>query len=226
MGTVTKLNDVLCSNISKVDDVLKANASKWDDNTFCPTPTPPVGTPTPTPTNTLTPTKTPTVTPTNTPTGTRPVVSPTPTLTPTPTPVNCILGTIDSATSYSYVECCEPYARLTGTTVDKVNICYNPNYGSTNVIPVSPRVVCDTNALTHCCDIYLGYSDLDFSIACAAEATLFYFSVPCLERCIFELALNIYTDANCNTVAPDGYYSDGTNFYVMSGGVISGPFSC
>jgi hypothetical protein len=35
MGTVTKLNDVLCVNISKVDDILKANASKWDDNTFC-----------------------------------------------------------------------------------------------------------------------------------------------------------------------------------------------
>ena len=35
MGTVAKLNDVLCGSISKVDDVLKANASKWDDNTFC-----------------------------------------------------------------------------------------------------------------------------------------------------------------------------------------------
>jgi hypothetical protein len=58
MGTVTKLNDVLCANISKVSDVLKANASKWDDNTFCPSgPTP---TPTPTPTATPTPTPTPT----------------------------------------------------------------------------------------------------------------------------------------------------------------------
>ena len=37
MGTVTKLNDVLCGSISKVDDVLKANASKWDENTFCAT---------------------------------------------------------------------------------------------------------------------------------------------------------------------------------------------
>ena len=68
MGTVTKLNDVLCANISKVDDILKANASKWDDNTFCPSgPTP---TPTPTPTVTPTPTPTPTVTPTPTPTPT------------------------------------------------------------------------------------------------------------------------------------------------------------
>ena len=61
MGTVTKLNDVLCANISKVDDILKANASKWDDNSFCPSgPTP---TPTPTPTVTPTPTPTPTCAP-------------------------------------------------------------------------------------------------------------------------------------------------------------------
>ena len=55
MGTVTKLNDVLCANISKVDDILKANASKWDDNSFCPS----GPTPTPTPTPTVTPTPTP-----------------------------------------------------------------------------------------------------------------------------------------------------------------------
>ena len=209
MAIISKLNNVLCVNISKIDNVLKSNVKYFDDNTFCPTPTP---------TSTTV-----SVTPTPTPTST--TVTPTPTPTPTSLP-NCILGTIGGGVSYSYVECCEPYARLTGTTVDKVEICYNPYYGSTNVNPVSPQVVCDTNALTHCCDIYLGYSDLDPSTACAAEATLFYFSVPCLERCAFELALNIYTEANCHTVAPDGYYSDGTNFYVMSGGVISGPFSC
>lgn len=85
MGTVTKLNDVLCANISKVDDILKANASKWDDNTFCsavsPTPTPTL---TQTPTRTLTPT--PSVTPTNTVT---PTLTPTPTETPVCTPDCC-----------------------------------------------------------------------------------------------------------------------------------------
>lgn len=73
MGTVTKLNDVLCVNISKVDDILKANASKWDDNTFCP-----AGSPTPTPTPTQSPAN---VTPT-----------PTPTMTPTPTATPCAPG--------------------------------------------------------------------------------------------------------------------------------------
>jgi hypothetical protein len=59
MGTITKLNNVLCANISKVDGILKANMSKWDDNTFCPS----GPTPTPTPTPTVTPTPTPTPTP-------------------------------------------------------------------------------------------------------------------------------------------------------------------
>jgi hypothetical protein len=65
MGTVGKVNDIICDNISKIDDILKANANKLDDNFFCPAgPTP---TPTPTPTVTPTPTPTPTATPTPTP---------------------------------------------------------------------------------------------------------------------------------------------------------------
>ena len=80
MGTVTKLNDVLCANISKVDDILKANASKWDDNTFCPG-----GSPTPTPTPTSTP------------------VTPTPTPTPTATP--CTPGCCSKELCYSVNDC-------------------------------------------------------------------------------------------------------------------------
>jgi len=93
MGTVAKVNNVLCDLISKIDDVSKVNASKFDDNNFCvvsptPTPTPttsPGGTVTPTPTPTITPTITPTPTPTPTPTIT-PTITTTPTPTPTPEP--------------------------------------------------------------------------------------------------------------------------------------------
>jgi hypothetical protein len=74
MGTITKLNNVLCANISKVDGIEKANMLKWDDNTFCPG-----GSPTPTPTPTSTP-----VTPTPTPT-----ITPTPTATPGPCDLDC-----------------------------------------------------------------------------------------------------------------------------------------
>jgi hypothetical protein len=76
MGTITKLNDVLCSSINGVDSISKTSIELWDDNTFCPAATP---TPTPTPTRTSTPTPTPTRTSTPTPTPTR-------TSTPTPTP--------------------------------------------------------------------------------------------------------------------------------------------
>jgi hypothetical protein len=64
MGTITKLNNVLCSSINQVDGITKSSIELWDDNTFCPEATP---TPTPTPTRTPTPTPTPTSTPTPTP---------------------------------------------------------------------------------------------------------------------------------------------------------------
>ena len=83
MPTLSKINDILCSNISKIDDILKANARKIDDIDFC-TPT---ATPTPTVTIGGTPTPTPSVTFTQTPTVTRtPAVTPTPSVTITQTP--------------------------------------------------------------------------------------------------------------------------------------------
>lgn len=74
MGTITKLNNVLCSSINRVDGISKSSIELWDDNTFCPAASP---TPTPTITPTITPTRTPTPTPT---------ITPTRTPTPTPTP--------------------------------------------------------------------------------------------------------------------------------------------
>ena len=111
MGTVTKLNDVLCANISKVDDVLKANASKWDDNTFCP-PTPtPTKTVTPTPTVTVTPTNTltPTVTPSSTTPRLSPTVTPTNTLTPTPTPCKIICCEVSLTYGGDCITACDPF---------------------------------------------------------------------------------------------------------------------
>jgi hypothetical protein len=78
MGTITKLNNVLCSSINRVDGISKSSIELWDDNTFCP-----AASPTPTPTRT--PTPTPTITPTRTPTPT-PTITPTRTPTPTPSP--------------------------------------------------------------------------------------------------------------------------------------------
>ena len=164
MGTVAKLNDVLCGSISKVDDVLKANASKWDDNTFC--------------------------------------------------SQNCIEGNIDTFTNYSYKDCCYPYAQITGNTGgDKLNICFDTTGYRLNVTAVSPQVICDKSVLTSCCEIQLGYSEFNPSNACGLYQESYYISIPCLATsCDLSSAFAIYTDNSCTSLAPEGYYSDGTDY--------------
>ena len=243
MGTITKLNDVLCGSISKVDNVLKANASKWDDNTFCPQTTP---TPTPTVTKTVTPTvtKTPTVTPTKTVTVTptktvTPSVTPTSTLrvtptstppsvtpTPTTTPATCVEGHIPKDTNYEYKDCCYPYLQISGTSgpaTEGLTVCFDTTGYRLNVTQVSPTVVCQYISLTACCEIELGYSDIDAESACLAyPKTTYYISTDCnVNSCILDYALGIYTDDSCETLAPDGYYSDWTTTGTVSGGVFT-----
>jgi hypothetical protein len=209
MAIITKLNDVLCVNISKIDDVLKSNVLYFDDNTFCPTPTP-------TPTKTQTPTPTPTITPTSTP----PSVTPTPTSTPLPA---CIEGTIPKSTNYEYKDCCYPYGQITGTTGgDGITVCFDPSGTRVNVTNVSPTVACDTILLTTCCEIQLGYDELDLSVACGASKTTYYISIPCKSGgCVLDFALGIYTNVSCTTLAPDGFYSDGTVYGEVSGGIFT-----
>ena len=165
MGTVTKLNDVLCGSISKVDDVLKANASKWDENTFCAT---------------------------------------------------CIEGHIPKETEFLYRECCYPFLQITGTSGSETTgytVCFNPTYNRINVTAVSPQVICDTSVLTRCCEIQLGYSEFDPSNACTDTLDTYYISVPCLATsCDLSGALAVYTDDSCTLLAPEGYYSDGTDY--------------
>jgi hypothetical protein len=201
MAIISKLNDILCGSISKVDDVLKVNVSKWDDNTFCaaPTPTPTSVTPTPTPTNTVTPTPT-----------------------PSPTPPYCVLGFIDTNTYYEYIDCCYPYAQITGNTGgDKLSVCYISYSATTNVIISSPQVICDTSGLTSCCEIQLGYNDI-FIDPCGAPQSTYYISAPCIvTSCRLNVAFAVYTDDSCTTPAPDGYYSDGISYGLQSGGVFT-----
>ena len=247
MAIITKLNDVLCVNISKIDDVLKSNVLYFDDNTFCPqttpTPTPTkTQTPTPTPTKTQTPTPTPTVTKTVTPTVTKtPTVTPTKTVTPsvtqtstppsvtptpTPTPATCVEGHIPKDTNYEYKDCCYPYLQISGTSgpaAEGLTVCFDNTGTRVNVTQVSPTVVCETSGLTGCCEIELGYSDIDAESACQAyPKTTYYISTDCkVNACILDYALGIYTDASCETLAPDGYYSDWTTTGTVSGGVFT-----
>jgi hypothetical protein len=188
MAIITKLNDVLCVNISKIDDVLKTNVKYFDENTFCPTPTPTpttaVGTPTPTPTRTLTPT--PTRTPTNTPTLTR-TLTPTPTRTPTNTPT--LTRTLTpTPTSSTIKETLTPTPTPTPT----------------------PTTLCETD----CCPINLVHSTVDCTDACdPIYIPARYYITKCIsDGCRLSNAIEIYQDnfsGKCEVIAPDGYYSDG-----------------
>ena len=195
MAIISKLNDVLCVNISKIDDALKSNVLYFDDNTFCPTPTPTpttqVGTPTPTPTRTLTPTptltRTLTPTPTNTPTLTRtltPTNTPTLTRTLTPTPTATTAGSTPTPTP----------------TPTETSVC-------------TPA----------CCLVELCYDGTGCPKACLCNNTVFvYLSIPCdTDPCELAYATGIFANNRCSTYASQGYYSDGTNCYSWFGGNLS-----
>ena len=209
MATISKLNDVLCVNISKIDNLLKSNVKYFDDNTFCPQTTP-----TPTPTKTQTPT--PTITQTSTP----PSVTPTPTSTPLP---GCIEGTIPKDTNYEYKDCCYPYGQITGTAGGAgLTVCFDPSGARVNVTNVSPTEACSLILVTTCCEIDLGYSEVDPANACYATKETYYISIPCKSAaCLLDFALGIYTDVSCTTLAPDGFYSDGTVYGEVSGGIFT-----
>ena len=199
MAIITKLNDVLCVNISKIDDVLKSNVLYFDENTFCPTPTPtpttPVGTPTPTPTRTLTPT------PTNTPTLTR-TLTPTPTKTLTPTPTNTPTLTITLTPTPTPTP---PTKTSTPTpTSTTVSVTYTPTPTPTPTKPCA----------TDCCAIDLVYSSVDCTDACDPFhfPTRHYITKCSVDSCVLSKAIEIYLDnfsGKCEVIAPDGYYSDG-----------------
>jgi hypothetical protein len=204
MGTVTKLNDVLCVNISKVDDILKANASKWDDNTFCPV----SPTPTPTPTKTVTPT-------------------------PTPSPaVNCVDGETTNGGFYSFYDCCGVYFEGSGEL--PFVACYDANKLNTGISfgdPCSYSCVTPTPTITPtmtptptstptsvpcdrgCCFVELCYSERDCSDACVCnDVRGVYLSQPCqTDPCELAYADGIYKNDGCTDPAGEGYYSSGTD---------------
>ena len=201
MAIISKLNDVLCVNISKIDDVLKSTAKFFDDNTFCATPTPTpttqVGTPTPTPTRTLTPT------PTLTQTVTR-------TLTPTPTLTQTLTQTVTRTLT--------PTPTLTRTLTP------TPTATTAGSTPTPTPTPTETPGCTPgCCFVELCYSDIDCKYACSCPRPgRFWLSIPCdTDPCELAYATGIFDDSSCSVPAAQGYYSDGTNCYSWIGGNLS-----
>jgi hypothetical protein len=65
----------------------------------------------------------------------------------------------------------------------------------------------------------LAYSEVDSYYACFNTKETYYISIPCKSAaCLLDFALGIYTDVSCTTLAPDGYYSDWTNYGTVSSG--------
>jgi len=69
----------------------------------------------------------------------------------------------------------------------------------------------------------LGYDAASSATACAnfiSSPSNYYSSIA------LTTGVNIFTDTSLTTLAPDGYYSDGTNYYQVSGGSNLGPVAC
>ena len=204
MGTVTKLNDVLCVNISKVDDVLKANASKWDDNTFCPV------SPTPTPT----PTPSPAVNCVDGETTNGGFYS----------FYDCCGVYFEGSGEPSFVACYDANKLNTGISFgDPCSYsCVTPTPTITPTMTPTPTItptITPSPCAPGCCVVELCYGSDDCSQACTCrEPANYYISILCsTDPCIMANALGIYLDDRCGTPAPAGYYSDGVDCYYWDG---------
>jgi hypothetical protein len=209
MGTVTKLNDVLCANISKVDDILKANASKWDDNTFCPvSPTP-------------TPTPSPAVNCVDGETTNGGFYS----------FYDCCGVYFEGSGELPFVACYDANKLNTGISFgDPCSYsCVTPTPTITPTMTPTPTstptsVPCDRG----CCFVELCYSERDCSDACVCnDVRGVYLSQPCqTDPCELVYADGIYKDDTCTDPAGEGYYSDGVNCYLWQSGILTLQGTC
>ncbi len=182
-------------------------------------------TPTPTPTMTETPTSTPTETPTSTPTVT-PSETATQTPTNTPTPTDIVESCSEISFSYNgpaaplfeFLDCSGNTIQMNG--VPSWSAIYCGNYDSAIVLSgdgsISYIGTCTDPSLHNPTIVPLGYSFTDPNEACTNIATDYY-QIPGESLIVGD---HIYTDyaADPAFYASDGYYSDGTNVYVITGG--------
>jgi len=185
-------------------------------NTPTETPTPTVTpTVTETPTNTPTPTVTPTVTPTETPTPTvTPTVTETPTNTPTETPTNTPTPTVT------------PTVTETPTNTPTPTITETP----TNTPTTTPTNTPTPTFAYYTYSLGTGATPNEACIAYGASPTTIYGTVsggigPNVGESLYETPGIPLTDA-----VPDGYYSNGTAWFLVSGGsgliISSDPNGC
>jgi len=145
---------------------------------------------------TATPTPTPTITPTPTPLPTAtPAPTDTPTATPTPTPTGAPTFTpTPTPTATPPAATATPTPTPTPTAVPTYNMLLNNSSTYFN----------STSA--EACSAYNGY-----------QRRMYYSAQP-----FFSNGMSLYLNSSLTALAPDGYYSDGTNSYFFSGGTYGG----
>lgn len=149
---------------------------------------------------TATPTPTPTVTPTNTPTPSV-TTTQTPTQTNTPSQTATQTQTNTPTNTQTSTETSTP----TPTTTTTLTATQTPTETSTPTPTPTPFNY----------SFALGSGDTQ-NAACSATSTSLYTTRS--QGPTIEVSDELYTDAALTSPAPDGYYSDGTTWYLVSGG--------
>jgi hypothetical protein len=175
---------------------------------------------TPTPTQTVTPTKTPTNTPTTT---TTPTI--TPSITPSPTDIveSCseiLFGYVGpNAPLFEFMDCSGNTIQMHGVPSWSANYC--GNYDSAIILSGDGVInyigTCTDPSLYNPTIVPLGYSFTDPNEACTDITTDYYYQTGGESLTVGD---HIYSDYSADPAfyVTDGYYSDGTNVYVITGG--------
>lgn len=183
----------------------------------CPSPTP---TPTQTQTPGLTPTPTVTSTPTQTPTpsvtvGLTPTATETPTQTPTntETPTPTVTEGLTPTPTETPTQTPTLSETPTQTPTPNETSTPTPSITSSETPTQTPTLTQTPTPINYEFELGYGFTPND---ACSATETSFYGTRsggPTLE--VSEI---LYTNVGTTSPAPDGYYSDGTILYIVSGG--------
>ena len=181
--------------------------------TETPTQTPtetPTNTPTETPTNTPTetPTPTPTETPTNTPTYTpSETVTPTPTETPTQTPTETVTPTPTETPTQTPTETPTNTPTETNTPTPTNTPTHTPTNTPTPTFNYYTYVLGSGATATEACN---NYGTNNVTVYAPVEGG----PGPNVGEYLYQISGNPPSNA-----VPDGYYSNGSSFYIVSGGM-------
>ena len=111
---------------------------------------------------------------------------------------------------------------MSGNEIKDVNPCVTTttSTSSTSTTSTTSTSTSTTTTTTTAAPVQvdLGYSDFSCTEACSAGLDTYYISGDCDPLLV---GCSIYTNAGLSVLAPNGYYSDGTNCYTVAGSVVT-----